>query len=79
MTLTIRAEDDDEDVKLSMEFDTDELESNEFVQVMIHNGMDDDAHETLQSFSLSVSDLAAVVTALEKVRDDGWKRENNVR
>ncbi len=78
MIIQIPLEDDNED-KMTMTFDTDELESDEIVSVTIDNGEDGDSLETLLSFSLFVSDLAAVTTALEKIRNDSWLRENNVR
>jgi len=38
------------------------------------------AHQSaVYNVTVSVSDLAAVVTALEKIRDDGWKRERDLR
>lgn len=59
-----------------MTFDTDFIDNAEFVQVRLSSGDEDDGEKTVHvSFSLSVSDLATVVCALEKVRDDDASEE----
>lgn len=80
MKLIVYAEDDNSDKEYSMEFKTGDFDSNEIVQCNIDSYEEDfDKEATEISFTISVSDLAAVVTALEKMRDDGWKRERDLK
>lgn len=73
MKMSIPAEDDQSETKYILTFET--SGHDEFVDVRL--GI---PHQSaVYNVTVSVSDLAAVVTVLEKVRDDGWKRERDLR
>lgn len=78
MKLLIPIEFDDhaEDGELTLET----CENAEFADVRLLGPMDEHGtRSTMTSFSASVSDLAAIVAALEKIKDDVWEREEKLK
>lgn len=78
MTITIPVEFDDvaEDGELSVET----CNNAEFADVrVLGREYNDGRRDSLAVFSVALSDLSAIVTALEKVRDDNRERERNLK